>query len=178
MKNGPKVRDYFAEMYVAGILADAGWQIYFPRRDVGIDFIAIKTQGEHALIRPVQVKGKYPTAAKLDKPTYGFDGVLTQVHPEMVLAIPFFSSKNAKAPECVAYMPKGQLRPRKTENRYFTFPALFRDGNTVARRDFRKFFDDEGLRLLTSKTFPTEQPGTVNDAEPQAPADAPQPALR
>ena len=35
-------RDYFAEMYVAGILADNGWNIYFPRRDNGFDFIITK----------------------------------------------------------------------------------------------------------------------------------------
>lgn len=153
-------------MYVAGVLADAGWQIYFPRRDVGFDFVAIKTHGEHPIIRPVQVKGKYPTETKTDKQNYGYDGELTQVHPEMVLAIPFFSSKNAKAPEYVAFMPSRQLRPRSTENRYYTFPAYFRDGKTVPRRDFRKFFDDHGLRLLVSESFSTEEPGSCNNTEP------------
>jgi len=37
MNDGPQTRDYFAEMYVAGILADKGWNIYFPRRDKGFD---------------------------------------------------------------------------------------------------------------------------------------------
>jgi len=37
-----KNRDFFAELYVAGILGDAGWSIYFPKRDVGFDFIATK----------------------------------------------------------------------------------------------------------------------------------------
>jgi hypothetical protein len=172
MNRAPKTRDYFAEMYVAGVLADAGWQIYFPRRDVGFDFIAIKAHGEHPIIRPVQVKGKYPTEAKTDKQNYGYDGTLTQVHPEMVLAIPFFSNENAKAPECVAYMPHSQLRARSTENRYYTFPALFRDGKTVPRRDFRKFFDQHGLRLLLSAHFSNEEPGPCEDAEPIIPPDA------
>lgn len=35
-------RDFFAELYVAGILGDAGWSIYFPKRDVGFDFIITK----------------------------------------------------------------------------------------------------------------------------------------
>ena len=34
------IRDQFAEMYVAGVLADAGWNIYLPHRDVGFDMIA------------------------------------------------------------------------------------------------------------------------------------------
>ncbi len=36
-----KSRDYFAEMYVAGVMADSGWNIYFPRRDEGFSFIAM-----------------------------------------------------------------------------------------------------------------------------------------
>ena len=59
-------RDYFAEMYVAGILADHGWNIYFPRRDKGFDFIITKDLGERMLVRPVQVKGLYPTGAKTE----------------------------------------------------------------------------------------------------------------
>jgi len=27
-----ETRDYFAELYVAGLMADAGWNIYFPHR--------------------------------------------------------------------------------------------------------------------------------------------------
>lgn len=34
-----EVSDYFAELYVAGRLADAGWNVYFPHRDKGFDFI-------------------------------------------------------------------------------------------------------------------------------------------
>ena len=36
----PITRDLFAEFYVAGLLADAGWHIYLPKRDYGFDFIA------------------------------------------------------------------------------------------------------------------------------------------
>ena len=90
----------------------------------------------------------------------------------MVLAIPYFSRTNASAPDCIAYMPNGQLRPRSTANRYYTFPALFRDGKTVARRDFRKFFDDHGLHLLASESFSTEEPGSIDSAEPRAAGDA------
>jgi hypothetical protein len=154
MNQAPKTRDYFAEMYVAGVLADAGWQIYFPRRDVGFDFIALKSTSEWPVIRPVQVKGKYPTEAKTDKRYYGYEGELSQLHPEMVLAIPFFSSGHADAPDCIAYMPYGQLRLNKSNGRIHTFPATFRGGKAVPRREFRKFFDMDGLQLLASASFP------------------------
>jgi hypothetical protein len=63
-----KVSDYFAELFVAGRLADAGWNVYFPHRDQGFDFIVTKTVGAaDMLIRPVQVKGKYPTGEKGDQ---------------------------------------------------------------------------------------------------------------
>src|SRR5947209_1336736 len=61
-------RDYFAEMYVAGILADNGWNIYFPRRDKGFDFIITKPIGDEIIVRPVQVKGKYPEVEISTKP--------------------------------------------------------------------------------------------------------------
>lgn len=92
MGKAPKISDYFGEMLVAGRLADAGWNIYFPRRDQGFDFIATKEVGGRILMRPVQVKGKYPTRAKTDKAVYGYIGQLTQLHDEMVLAIPYFES--------------------------------------------------------------------------------------
>jgi hypothetical protein len=31
-----KISDYFAELFVAGLLADAGWNVYFPHRDQGL----------------------------------------------------------------------------------------------------------------------------------------------
>jgi len=141
------VSDYFAELYVAGRFADAGWNVYFPHRDKGFDFIISKP---HAivgqLIRPVQVKGKYPTEEKGDKTVYGYIGRLTQTHPEMVLAIPFFSKQQASVPNCVAYLPLTLLR---THTRGFRCqPASFRAGRAEPRRDYKKFFDDSGLDLL------------------------------
>src|SRR5438128_405916 len=38
-----RVSDFFAELYVAGRFVDAGWNVYFPRRDRGFDFIVSKT---------------------------------------------------------------------------------------------------------------------------------------
>ena len=103
--------DYFAELYVAGSFANAGWNVYFPHRDEGFDFIVSKTDGHGTLIvRPVQVKGKYPTSTKTNKIVYGYVGRLSQRHPEMVLAMPFFPTVSAPAPTCVAYMPISLIR--------------------------------------------------------------------
>src|SRR5258708_3166563 len=99
-------RDYFAEMYVAGILADNGWNIYFPRRDKGFDFIITKPIGNEIIVRPVQVKGKYPEVEGRNLPAYGYGGKLSQLHDDMVLAIAYFSTNiHSVAPDHVAYMP-------------------------------------------------------------------------
>ena len=52
----PATRDMFAELYVAGLFADAGWDVYFPKRDRGFDFIATKSVDGTIVVRPVQVK--------------------------------------------------------------------------------------------------------------------------
>ena len=142
-----EVSDYFAELYVAGRFADAGWNVYFPHRDKGFDFIISKPHADVGqLIRPVQVKGKYPTEEKGNKPVYGYIGRLTQTHPEMVLAIPFFSRQEASVPDCVAYMPSALVRQHQRGFR--CQPASFRAGCAVPRRDYAKFFDQQGLDLL------------------------------
>lgn len=142
-----RVTDYFAELYVAGRFADAGWDIYFPHRDKGFDFIASKeTESGDYLIRPVQVKGKYPSSEKANRNVYGYVGRLTQLHPEMVLAIPFFSKLAPSVPSCVAYMPRSLIR--KHSRGFKSQPATFRDGVPNPRRDYAKFFDDRGLVIL------------------------------
>ena len=101
-----KQPDYFAELYVAGRFAGAGWNVYFPRRDRGLDFIISRpADAGMQLLRPVQVKGKYPTDDKTDKAVYGYIGGLTELHPDMVLAIPYFTSELLATPCCVAYLP-------------------------------------------------------------------------
>lgn len=142
-----KVSDYFAELYVAGRFADAGWNVYFPYRDTGFDFIITKPTGSgHDLIRPVQVKGKYPTEGKIDKPTYGYIGELSRTHPDMILAIPLFSKQNESVPTYVAYMPLCLVR--KHSRGFRCEPAGFRDGVIIPRRDYARFFDKGGLELL------------------------------
>ena len=148
---GPKTSDYFAEMYVAGKFADAGWNVYFPRRDKGFDFIVSKKLRDGIIIRPVQVKGKYPTDDKSDKTTYGYAGKLSETHPEMVLAMPFFSYRQSSNPVCVAYMPISTIKSHSRG--YRCSPASFRNGQPEPRRDYRKYFDDEGLKAVESELW-------------------------
>jgi hypothetical protein len=147
----PTTRDYFAEMYVAGILADAGWNVYFPRRDKGFDFIATMQVGDQFIIRPVQVKGKYPAMGKTDKATYGYTGLLTQIHPEMVLAIPFFEPGATSAPKFIAFLPFGELRPRSGKpGTYRAQPTRFSSGTPLKRLHFVRFFDADGIKLMAT----------------------------
>jgi hypothetical protein len=139
--------DYFAELYVAGSFANAGWNVYFPHRDEGFDFIISKPDGHGSqILRPVQVKGKYPTSTKTSKTVYGYVGRLSQQHPEMVLAIPFFSTVSSPAPTCIAYMPASLIR--RHSRGFRCEPASFKSGKPAARRDYARFFDSAGLKLL------------------------------
>jgi len=145
----PKTRDYFAEMYVAGILADCGWNIYFPRRDKGFDFIITKSTPNGIVIRPVQVKGKYPEKIKTNKSYYGFTGKLTEVNEEMALIIPFFSTDHSTtSPDLIAFMPFSQIK--NTPKGHKCHPACFSNGISGERRDFKKFFGSPGIQLMES----------------------------
>jgi hypothetical protein len=159
MKNkAPKTRDYFAEMYVAGILADSGWNIYFPKRDVGFDFIITKSTANELIIRPVQVKGKYPETRKTNKKYYGFSGKLSQVHNEMALVIPFFSTdQSTSSPDLIAFMPYSQVKI--TTRGYKCAPASYQNGTAVERRDFKKFFGNSGIQLMELNDWKNENIG-------------------
>ena len=147
-----KQSDYFAELYVAGKLADAGWNVYFPHRDRGFDFVISKPGPGGVVIRPVQVKGKYPTDVKTNKLVYGYVGRLTEVHPQMLLAIPYFRLTGTElAPVHIAYMPYRTIKKHKRGFR--CQPASFTNSIPVPRRDFRKFFDDSGITFLESKEW-------------------------
>jgi len=138
-----KARDYFAEMYVAGLMADAGWDIYFPRRDRGFDMIASRADGNGTLVRPVQVKGKYAMGGKTDKARYGYVGDLTAFHDDMILVIPYFTSLKAAAPRLVAWMPRDAIRPAARGWR--CEPAKFVSGAPEQRPGFVHYFDEWGL---------------------------------
>jgi hypothetical protein len=153
----PITRDLFAEFYVAGLLADAGWHIYFPKRDYGFDFIATKRVSDHIIIRPVQVKGLYPTASKTKKAIYGYTGTITQIHPDMVLAITFFDTTHQPSPLFTAFLPHSQIRKGTKPQQYRAYPASFRNGRAEKRRDFRHFFDADGLKLMETEDFPKSE---------------------
>lgn len=142
-----KIRDYSAELYVAGQFADMGWNVYFPHRDQGFDFIVSKPRdGQDHLLRPVQVKGKYPQEGTSDRQTYGYIGQLSETHAEMVLAIPFYSKSVLRSPKFVAYMPHCEIRSHSKGSR--CEPARFRNGEPEVRPGFKGFFGLDGLRLL------------------------------
>lgn len=151
----PKTRDYFAELYVAGLFGDAGWAVYFPKRDVGFDFVVSKQVGSSVILRPVQVKGLYPTPEKRDRDTYGFAGVLSAVHPEMVVAMPFFpAGERSTAPTCVAFMPLAAMRNRERGD-VRCAPCSLTQGVPRPRPSFLSFMDKAGLEALESPTWST-----------------------
>ncbi|MCD3216317.1 hypothetical protein G8S55_03495 [Clostridium botulinum C] len=139
--------DYSAELIVSAKFCEKGWNVYFPHRDEGFDFIVTKNiEGIGELIIPVQVKGKYPESGTGNRNTYGHDGKLSKVHPEMVLAIPYYSQSSKEIPECIAYMPMSQIK--ESSRGYRCNPASFKDEKPCKREYFKKFFDDDGLSLL------------------------------
>ena len=144
----PKTRDYFAELYVAGLFGDAGWAVYFPKRDVGFDFIVSKDVDGTMLLRPVQVKGLYPTAEKRDRGAYGFEGQLSAAHPEMVVALPFFSAaEHGLAPACIAYMPLARMRSRERGG-VRCAPCQLVGGVPQPRPSYLPFMDQLGLAAV------------------------------
>ena len=162
-----EVRDNAAELFVAACFAEAGWNVYFPHRDKGFDFIVSKDLGDgRQVLRPVQVKGKYPSDAKTKKTVYGFVGRLSEIHPDMVLAIPYYSSAQSHHPKFVAYMPRCELRDHSKG--YRCQPASFRASEPEIRPGFRGFFDGSGLALLEEEgwsTRPAENYGWLERAE-------------
>ena len=126
-------RDYFAEMYVAGLLADPSWNIYFPRRDKGFDYIVTRETADGVLVRPVQVKGLYPTAEKGDKATYGYGGRLSVLHPNMALVLVYFPPGALEGtPQHIAYMPRGRIRCR-TRGGFRCVPSSLTSGVVTPR---------------------------------------------
>lgn len=153
-KASPKTFERLAELHVAGLFAEAGWDVYFPHRDKGFDFVVIRKLDGKFLIRPVQVKGKYPEEKTGDRSNYGYVGKLSQDDPEMVLAIPLFERGDIPVIRHVAFMPRWKImgNPRG----YRCQPAKFKNGAAVPRRDHKKFFDREGLKALESRDWSQE----------------------
>ena len=133
-------------------MADHGWNVYFPRRDKGFDFIITRPHEGQVLVRPVQVKGKYPQEKKGNIGFYGYVGKITALHPDMVLAIPYFLSVGGDAPVHIAYMPRSQIRPQASLG-FSCYLARFADSRPQPRRDFQKYFDLAGLKAVESPTW-------------------------
>jgi hypothetical protein len=149
-----KVTDYSAELHVSGRFANAGWNVYFPHRDEGFDFIISKdVEGVGEIIRPVQVKGKYPTSGKKNNPVYGYVGKLSKMHPDMVLAIPYYSLADPENPVFVAYSPISMIK--KHSRGYRCQPAKYENEKPAMRPAFVKFFDEEGLKLVETTDWGT-----------------------
>lgn len=167
MSTQPKTREQFAEFYVAAQLADAGWNVYLPRWDNGFDFMIERTvvlDGDRlALIRPVQVRGKYLTEDKGDTRQYGVqNGLLTRVHPDMIVAMPFFDASNCH-PTRIAYLPWSRISPIWDEEvgkwAFTCFPAGIKAGEVYARQDYQKFFDAAGMKVLAGIVVNLESHG-------------------
>jgi hypothetical protein len=158
MPSLPKTREQFAEFYVAAQLADADWNIYFPRWDSGFDFMiertVVRDGNPVALIRPVQVRGKYLTDSKGDTKQYGIqNGKLSRVHPDMIVAMPFFSSSDCH-PIQVAYLPHTRTNPLWDEDQrkwvFTCLPARVKGGQVYMRQEYQKFCGVLGLATLFS----------------------------
>ncbi len=151
-------RDYFAELYVAGIMGDNGWNVYFPKRDVGFDFIATKEVGTRIVMRPVQFKGLYPSETKKLRNGYGFVGSLTALHDDMALILPYFPTDiTGASPLHIAYMPRSQIK-LASRGDHRCIPANFDGKKAVPRRDFARFFDRPGLLAMELAVWGQEVP--------------------
>jgi len=140
------------------LFGDAGWAVYFPKRDVGFDFVVSKQVPGNVILRPVQVKGLYPTPDKQDRDTYGFAGVLSAVHPEMVVAMPFFSAaERGVAPTCVAFMPLAAMRNRERGG-VRCVPCSLSQGIPRPRPSFLAFTNHAGLVAVENPNWSTSVP--------------------
>ncbi len=63
-----QVSDSFAELHVAGCLADARRDVCLPHRDKGIDFVISKRVNGSPILRPAQVKGNIQTQRRPASP--------------------------------------------------------------------------------------------------------------
>ena len=138
-------------MYVAGCFMDAGWQVFFPQRDEGFDFIAAKRTVNGTFLRPVQVRGCYrqPDTKVKNKATYGKSpSLLSQRHPDMVVAIPFFSEQSPHYPHGVAYLRLPDLKTNGKTGNLYSYPAQLRDGVPQPRPSYVGLFGVAGLARL------------------------------
>ena len=98
------------------------------------------------ILRPIQVKGKYPQDGKLKKPTYGYVGKLTATHPDMVLAVPYFSAESGNFPDHISRVPFSLIKSHSRG--YRADYAQFSNGEANPRPGFTYLFDELGLSAL------------------------------
>lgn len=143
-------RDEFAEQYVAAIFADAQWAVYFPRKDKGFDFIVSKQTDDGMIVRPVQVKGKFPESLTAVRKQYGYSGRLTALHEEMALVIPLFTALERLAyPDCIAFMPFNRIH-HDGDGLFSCQPAKLVNGKVSPKESFLQYFDEAGLKAMES----------------------------
>ena len=160
---GPKTRDYFAELYVAGMMGDRGWAVYFPKRDIGFDFVASKKVGDKVILRPVQVRGKYPTEQKKDRTVYPWQGELSQVHDDMAVVLCYFATDHSSpAPDNIAFVPLPSLKPT-TKGRYRCSAVRLKGGKTYPRPSYKHLFGIEGLDAMESPNWAQSGPSPVDE---------------
>ena len=142
------------ELALAGLFVEAGWNVYSPQRDVGIDFIATKPVRGQLVIRPVQIKGCHWRSRK-DSSEYGKRGIeLSEIHPEMALVLAFYYQGDlALRPVYVAFLPFAQL-VRQPAGTFRCEPACIRRGRVSPRREFARYFGSPGIRLMQLPEWP------------------------
>ena len=152
-----KLSGLSAELTVAAQMVEYGWNIYSPHRDLGFDFIAsLPLEGGKVIMRPVQVRGRFPESME-DVPYLGKQKIeLSQWHDEMVLAMPFFRTDDGlQKLVTVAFMPYYQLRAKadKAKKWFACLPAKIANREIIPRPYFKKFFDGPGIQLMAMRDW-------------------------
>jgi len=110
--------------------------------------IATINVSDRIIIRPIQVKGKYPQDGKSKKPTYGYIGKLTATHPDMVLVIPYFSAESENFSDHIAWVPFSLIKSHSRGCR--ADYAQFSNGKANPRPGFTHLFDKLGASALAA----------------------------
>jgi hypothetical protein len=147
-------RSTTAEFLVLQQFVDRRWEIYFPYRDKGFDFVVSKRIGSQILWRPIQVKGIYPTVKKKDRRDIGLRGKLSRLDPHMVLAMPFFKPGNSRSPVFIAYIPLSKIRQNpKLDRPHWCLAASHRSGSPRKKSQFEQHYDTQGLKEVENPAW-------------------------
>jgi len=147
-----------AELIVAAQMVEHDWNIYSPHVDEGFDFIAVlPLPNQDVLMRPVQVRGRYPEVERDRLKEGKRNSRLSQVHDDMVLALPYFKEEDGLHKlETVAFLPlkaiglTKRLIRRTGKISYYCspMPAQRKGNKFLPRRDYERFFDGPGIELM------------------------------